>query len=368
MTEVTPSPFSTGNPKLQLAWDATSLQAVQFCPRYYQMVHLEGWSGVTIDLEFGGYAASGWELYQKSRLAGDNRDTAQLKVLRFLMETTWLGDGRQWGGVYEDQWRCTGTEPYRNAKGNRAKCPYSHKGMWFPQPQPDAGICGHCGSPLEVSRNYMPDHKAKNRQTLCRTLMWYIDEQPEDMSQGLRPYAFPDGRPAVELSFKLPLPYRTPYGENYLLAGHMDYLGQFGTELFIVDNKTTTHSLTQHYWQGYSPHMQMDTYDLVASVMFPDLSIRGVMVDAAQVMANESRFGRHPYYKTETMREEHWKTIEFWIKLAEQFAEAGYWPMNKRNCWLCPFANVCNKPPEQRERFLKADFAKREPWNPLVER
>src|SRR5690606_221916 len=139
-------------------------------------------------------------------------------------------------------------------------------------------------------------------------------------ADGLAPYAFPDGTPAVELSFKLPLPWQNAYGETYVLAGHLDYIGTFGSELFIVDNKTTTHSLTAKFWSSYSPHMQIDTYDLVGSVLFPDLPLKGVLIDAAQTLQGGSKFMRKPFYKTEAHREEHLATLEFWIKQAEQYA------------------------------------------------
>lgn len=359
------SHLSPSNPRLQTAWDSTSLGALMFCPRYYQYAHLEGWSGSTVDLEFGTYAASGFEQYQKLRIAGATKDAATLAVVRTTLTSTWK-DGNPVLGRYENQWKCTGVTPYKNAKGNKAICPNAHKAVWFPYPHPME--CGTCGSPVRLQRNYIPAHNAKNRQSLLRTLIWYIDSQPEDLDNGLRPYVFPDGTPAVELSFRVPLPWQSPYGDQYLLTGHNDYLGAFGEELWTVDNKTTTKGLSTKFWEGYSPHYQIDTYDLTAALAYPNLPIRGVMLDAAQVTTDGVRFGRHPFYKTEAQREEHLETIRFWIRQAEAFAEANSYPMNKRNCWLCPFKNVCNKDPEERERFLRADFTKREIWNPLTPR
>lgn len=364
---MTNSAFSSENPNLQLAWDSSSLGAIQFCPRYYQLSNLEGWRGDQVDLQFGAFAASGFELYQKERLAGASRDDALLRVVRYLLEATWNLDGSQWGGRFESQWRCTGTEPYRNAKGNRAKCPYSHKGVWMPEPTPD--VCGHCQSPIQTSKNYIPGHPAKHRISLVRMLVWYVDEQPEALSEGLRPLLLPDGTPAVELSVRLPTPWKSPYGDDYILTGHFDYIGVFGDEAWIVDNKTTTKTLSDKFWQGYSPHYQLDTYDLFGSLMFPDLDLQGVLIDAAQVTkTGDPKFARHTFRKTEEQREEHWRNIEFWIRQAEQFALAGYWPMNKRSCFLCPFASICNKDPEFREGYLKGGFQQGPRWNPLAER
>jgi len=361
------SPFSPANPKLQTAWDSSSLGAIQFCPRYYQYTILEGWGGPQTDLDFGSFAATGFEEYQKQRLAGKTKDEAMLVVVRLLLNLTWNADGTQWGGHFEPQWKCTGTEPYKNAKGNRAKCPYSLKNSWFPEPNPD--VCGVCGSPVQRQRNYIPVHAAKNRPSLIRMLIWYIDDQPEELDDGLRPYIFPDGTPAVELSVRLPTPWKSTYGDDYILTGHFDYIGVFGSENWITDNKTTTKTLGDRFWHGYSPHYQLDTYDLFGSLMFPDLELQGVLIDAAQVtQTGDPKFARRGFRKTEEQREEHWRNVEFWIRQAEQFALADYWPMNKRSCFLCMFSQICNKDPAMREGYLKGGFQKRERWNPLKER
>jgi hypothetical protein len=353
--------MSAHDPLRQVAWDSSSLGAVMFCPRYYQYTILEGWSGDQTDLQFGGFAATGFELYQKARLEGLNKDDALLRVVREMMRAT-----QGWGGEWETMWHCEGLEKYKNKKGNPAKCPYAHAGMWFPGDKPD--VCGECGSTTSQEKRYLPIHPSKNRIGLIRMLIWYIDDQPEEMADGLHPYIFPDGTKAVELSMRIPLPWTNAFGEQYILTGHLDYIGVFGEEMFPVDNKTTAHPLDAKFFGGYSPHYQMDTYDLMVTMQFPDLPLKGILIDAAQVLVGGAKFARHAIYKTDAQREEHWEQIKFWINLAEQFAIDKRWPMNKRNCWLCPFKNVCNKDPEERERYLNVGFTKRPVWDPLVPR
>lgn len=361
------SGFSTNNPDLRLAWDSTTLAAVQSCPRYYQYAYLEGYRGSAIDLEFGGYAASSFETYQKARIAGRTRDEATLDALRHALVVSWdFETASPKMGRYEAQWRCKGETKYKNSKGNAAKCPYSHKGAYFPAPAP--AICGECGSNVETARNYIPEHNTKNRETLARVVTWYCLDQPEALEDGLHSYVFPDGTAAVELSFAIPLPWQNRYGEQYVIAGHMDQIGVFGDERFVVDQKTTTKGLNQAFFDSYDPNVQFDTYDLVGKTLYPDLEIKGVLIDAAQTMVGGARFARYPYYKTEAQSEEHLGDIGRWIATAEQYAVDGHWPMNKANCWRCPFKNVCNKDPAARERLLKADFKKEPRWNPLKTR
>lgn len=366
-----PSPFSIANPKLQRAWDATSLRALQTCPRYYQYSILEGWRQSGVDVEFGGYFASSVEVYKKARLAGLDKGMATLNAVRYAIEATWLEnegdqDGYPWGGHYEEQWRCTGTEPYKNAKGNKAKCPWSHKGHWFPQPGPST--CGECGSDTETERRWIANDNYKDRYSLVRLVSWYCDEQSEELgAQGVTPYAFPDGTPAVELSFTLPLPWKTPNGEPYLLAGHMDSIVSASGEYFIADNKTTKKSLGEGYWAQYAPNIQVDIYDLAGSILYPGLGIRGVLIEGAQVLVDSARFGIRSFPHNDAQREELLVELEWWIKQAEKMAAENYWPMNRSACYICPFKKICKLDPSLREQFLKADFVKKH-WNPLEER
>lgn len=375
--------FSSSNPNLQIVWDASSLKSLQFCPRHYQYANLEGWQSPSVDLAFGRLLASALERYQKSRLDGKTKLDATLVAVRWAMEETYFEryehanqggeiieievEGSQWGGHYETMWKCKGEKPYKNAKGNRAKCPFAFVDAWYPGEAPD--FCGSCGSSCHQERRYLPDDAKKNRQSLVRAIIWYAEDQPEELSDGLAPHKFDDGTYAVELSGKLPLPYTTETtGERYVLAYNLDYIGNFGYEQFIVDNKSTTKPLNDKFFNAYSPETQFDTYDMVASLAFPALDVKGVLLDGIQVMVGGVEFGRRPYYKTEAHREEHLEDLGHWLRYAEDLAVRGYWPMNKRSCWLCPFARVCELPPSLRQGFLKSNFVKQPRWNPAAER
>lgn len=385
----TPNMFSTYLPKLQIAWDATSFKYLMTCPRQYQYAILEGWRPAEerVDLEFGGFFASSVETYKKARVEGLGKQEATIKAVRYAIEATWTADTGgdteghtpgPWGGRYEELWRCTGSEPFRNAKGNRAKCPYSHKGSWFPAPAP--GSCS-CGSDTHTERQWIGNDRVKDRYTLVRLVAWYCDEQPEEVGDGAMPYVFPNGQPAVELSFKIPLPWKAPgeyrgfptggtnytSGETYLLAGHLDSIMEYGVEHFVADNKTTKNMMGVVYFAQWHPNIQMDIYDLAANTLYPTLNIKGVMIEAAQVLTEGARFGVGISYRSDAMREELLGDLRYWLTQAERFAIEDHWPMNRANCYLCPFKVVCSKEPAHRRRYLEAAFVKKQ-WNPLIER
>lgn len=401
---MTPSPYSATIPKLQIAWDSTSFKALMTCPRQYQYSILEGWRPAQdkVDLEFGGFFASACEVYKKGRLAGRDKTQATVDALRYVIAASWIKnyepgkcpcpngcngceipEGKPWGGRYEEMWRCKGTTSYRNSRGNRAKCQFSHKGNWFPAPNPT--VCGECSSETEMQRQWIGDHKVKDRYTLVRLVAWYCDEQPETPAEGPFPYAFPNGQPAVELSFVMPLPWKSPVPpitmksgekmyitndkrrEPYLLCGHLDSIMQFGSERFISDNKTTKNALGQAYFAAYSPNIQVDIYDLAGNALYPSLNLRGVMIEGAQVLQEGARFGVGVQYRSDLLREELLQDLRYWLDQAERFAQEDYWPMNRASCYLCPFKMVCSKEPQMRQGYLEANFVKRI-WNPLEER
>lgn len=362
---LTESMWTSKLPSLQRAWDATSLNALMFCPRYYQYTIVAGYRspGQNLNLEFGGYFASTVERYKKALLNGSTKQQATLIALRYAIEATWLPDSGPWSGRYEHAWRCTGTVPYRNQRGNRAKCPYSRAHVWLPEPAPDA--CS-CGSPIEQQERWVSDG-TKDRYALVRLVAAYCDAQPETPADGPWPITI-GSQPAVELSFRYPIPYKTPDGEPYLLAGHMDSIMRFGAENFISDNKTTTKSLNAKYWAGYSPNTQVDLYDVTGQVMWPAINIRGVIIEGAQLTKNLGpRLGIGIIRRTDALRSEFMEELGYWLAQAETFAKNNYWPMNRRNCWACEFAEICAKDPDKRHGYLEANFIKRE-WNPLQER
>ena len=360
-----PNMFSAACPTLQVAWDATSASALLKCPRYYDLTINQGWRKSSVHLEFGGFLADGFEVYQKARLSGDDTVTAIVAGLKQVMNASWNEDGTQWGGYWEEQWKCDGSVKYKNAKGNAAKCPYSHKRMWFPLEAPD--ICGECGGGIIHSKNYCPEHPSKHRINLARAIIWYGLDQPETLMDGLHPFKFPDGTPAVELSWRMPMARTSPHGDTYLLCGHFDYIGVFGDEIGIVDNKTTKNTLGSSYFSGFSPHVQMDTYDMVAPLLFPDLDFSWYCIDAIQIMVDTIRTGRHFFRKTDGQREEHYEMLMEVIDRAEKYSAMNKWPMDKSSCTMCEFKEVCSAPLEDRPAMLAQDF-KTDFWNPMRSR
>ncbi len=389
-----PSPFSKINPRLQIAWDATSLYALQFCPRYYFLTILEGWRTTSVDLVFGLLYHAALEIGDRVWASGGSLLEAQWASFEAVLinsgkysldpdvvpcgEKTWV----PWGGRYEKLWHCT-----HNPGAGKKKCKFAKAKQWHSGPAPS--LCGAmlpfdvrskvpagatCGSPIEEQWIWVPGDSAKNRETLIRAVVWYWEDLLETPPEKLvRPYVFPDGTQAIELSFRLPLgwfarclvdsePPEDP--EEFILCGHMDGLATFGPDVFVKERKSTKSALTKWYWGGFAPNIQISTYDLAGLLLYPQLKIKGVLLEACQTLTGGAKFGRQLLYQSDPLREEFLSELRWWIGQAEEMARTGVYPMNRAVCRMCKMKDICRKDPSVREGFLKADFEKA-PWNPL---
>jgi len=336
MTDEVQSPFLPGT-NIQVAWDSTSLGWLKVCPRlyYYQMV--EGWSSneESVHLRFGQEYHHALQDYDISRASGIKHNDAVHDTIRELLIRT--GD-------------------------------------------------------------FNPDHKVKTRSSLVRTVIWYLDQFQHEQT---RTHILADGKPAVELSFRFELdwgPRAATVDESdlpgplkdfvssklqpqpYVLSGHLDRVVSLNDDLFVMDRKTTTAAPGAWFFSQFEPDNQMSLYSFAGQVVL-GTPVRGVIIDAAQILEDESRFGRGFTYRTSAQTQEWVADLHYWLTLAEQYAVNNYWPMNDKSCGHyrsekddrtgCPFRSICGKDPSVRETFLKTQFTKLAPedrWNPIKPR
>lgn len=303
------SPFLPGT-KIQYAWDSTSLGWFKTCPRLYQYHMIEGWRGKggSVHLEFGSLYHSALELYDRLMATGENHEEALHQTVLKALDETWdrgLGQPKSW------------------------------------------------------------DHNLKTRETLVRSIIWYLDEFKDHPAKTV---ILANGQPAVELSFRFELDWGPKYYDlhPYILCGHIDRLVTFHDEFYVTDRKTTSSTPGAYYFDGYSPDNQMSLYTLAAKIIYKT-PVKGVFIDAAQIAVGFTRFSSGFTHRTDSQLEEWLVDLRSWLKLAEGYATDNYWPMNDKSCHQyggCTFRKICSKSPAVREKFLESDFDRR-PWNPL---
>lgn len=305
--------FSTKLPGLQFAWDATSLSAFKECPRKYYYSIVLGYEPKqrSYHLTFGIFYHEALETYDHARSSGLSHDQSTQAAIWSTLKKTW---------------------------------------------------------DTQLQRPWNSGDPYKNRFTLIRTIIWYLDHFADDPISTIQ---LANGKPAVELSFRYEFPYRMGTGESVIACGHLDRLGEIGGGVWVVDRKTTKHELNERYFQQFSPDTQMTWYTLAGKIVY-DVPVQGVILDGAQVLVNSSRFQRQPISRTRSQLDEFIGDVKLLLGQAEGYAEDNYWPQNTASCFNfggCKFRSICSRSPEVRQQFLDdpTQFQKRI-WDPLVVR
>jgi len=326
------SPFLPGT-NIRFAWDSTCLGALKTCPRLYQYQYVDFWghTGESVHLRFGSEYHQALQDYDQSRAAGIPHNDAVFDVVKALLIRT---------------------------------------ADYAPDPTTKPG-------------------KYKSRTMLVRAVIWYLDAHRDDPA---KTYIKADGKAAVELSFRFELdwgPRQAPLLENtiaaegpqpYLLCGHLDSVKELNGSLFVMDHKTAMTTLGDYYFDQWSPSNQMTLYS-VASKVILDAPVKGVIINAAQLMLDfdktgepGARFVRGLTYRTPDQLNEWLGDLRYWLDAAEHYATSGHFPMNDTACDKfggCKFRSICSKSPQVREQFLRSDFVKleeKDQWNPLKSR
>lgn len=348
------SSFSKTSLGVQIGWDATSLELVKTCPYKYYLSMIQGYRAKkgNVDLFFGLIVHSSLELYHHKRAEGLTYEEAVREVLKFALIKT----GKHVNEVYlkcsacDREWTETADripEICSNCKSTNSFFAVQDKAtVWYP---------------------WESDDKNKTRYTLIRSLVWYLEQFKSDPAETV---ILENGKPAVELSFRMEIPLINPDGDPYLLSGHLDRLVRFGGSIFVTDVKSTKTTLNSDWFKKYMMDNQMSMYSTASKVVLKERAV-GIILDAIQVAVTFTRCLRGFVKRTPGQLDEWLEDTMFWIKQAEGFAARRHWPMNDTSCnkyGKCVFRdNVCSKDPSVRPKFLDTHFRK-ETWDPLKSR
>lgn len=301
---------------LQFAWNSTSIKLAQECLMKYKLITLDGWQSPTLSLHlrFGQHYASALENYHKAIADGVDPDNALEDIVHETMIATWDYELDENGEAIE------GT-----------------------------------GAPWETGDT------AKNRPNLIRSIIWYLDHFSDD---SMKTIILANGSPAVEHSITVEV------DNGLLFTGHIDRLVEYAHNPYVQDQKTTKTTLTQRYFEGYSPDTQMSMYTFIAKAAF-NIPVHGVVIDAAQIAVGFTRFERGFTFRSPKQLDEWYNNSMHDIERARQATRDNFFPMNPTACSNyggCMFRRACSRSPEVREQFLKADYVKGTPMNPLEQR
>lgn len=307
---------------LQYVWDSTSLKLADECYQKYYYKMIEGWDNPRKGhhLRFGLHYATALEHFHKHLAEGMGREEALSAVVYEALVDTWE---HEWEGPDD------GSLPKLRIKGT--------------------------GSP------WTSGDPNKNRENLIRSIIWYFDHFSDDPVSTV---ILADGKPAVEHSFTLPV------DDGIYFAGHLDRLGEYSGKAYVTDNKTTGATLSSHYFNQFSPDMQMSMYTFAGKAIF-GIPVSGVIIDAAQIAVGFTRFERGFTFRTESQLNEWYDDTMHLIEDIRHHTKEGHFPKKLTACGNyggCEFRGVCARSPEVRKNFLEADFKQGWVWDPLTRR
>ncbi len=279
----------------QVYWNHSSLGPAKRCPRLYYYTVIEGWRAKSSsdDITFGWHYAKALEMYHKWRAQGaSHKDATENVVFSTLADTI----------------------------------------------------------------DWKSEHNIKGRETLIRSIVWYLDQYENDPCETV---VLSNGAPAVEVTFEFQL------DNEIMLCGHLDRIVRYGNDYYVQDQKTTGASLGGYYFKRFSPDDQMSLYTIAAEIIWKQ-PVKGVMIDAAQIAVGFTRFERGFTFRTAAQSEKWLTDAKYWIERTWEAGEAG-WPLNDAACMMyggCPFREVCSKDPSVQRQYLETLF-ERKPPNPL---
>ncbi len=298
---------------VQFAWDATSLDLAQTCARkyYYTMIRGIRPKEKSVHLIFGGLCATAYEHFYKYRADGQSINDALRTVVRETLIASW---------------------------------------------------------DFKAGHAILFDDAAKTRVTLIRTIVWYVEQFAVETEDGLQTYHLKNGKPAVELSFALDL---TP---SIVYCGHLDRVVTMANHLYIMDQKTTGGTVGSFFFDLFSPDNQMSGYAFAGQAVLHS-PVRGVIIDAAQITVNFTRFERGITTRSKDQLEEWVNGITRFISRFQEDSEyAGEeeqkWTQNPNACGYyagCEFRILCRKSPKVRENYIASDFVEHV-WDPIKRR
>lgn len=321
------SPFIPGT-TLQYAWDSVSLTAAMACWRRYQYQILEGLRprgpARAIALDFGIAFHKGMELYQGARAFGGEHFAAVEHTVDALTRDPHYA-------------ALPAEEPA--AEDERPDNPEEQ----------DDGI-------------HRRNAKIRTRYHLMRAVVWYLEHYAADLA---RTIILPSGAPAVELSFRLPLPIQVG-GHDMLLSGHIDRAVELEGGLYVSDYKTTK-SLSKQFFDNFELSHQLTGYSVGGNAILHQ-PISGIIIDGIALQVGGVQFARRPTKRTAGQIDEYLETVQDTMLEAERHADSGLYPQNTSACYFCEFRQLCSTAPEYREGYKRTLYEVGAAWNPLQNR
>lgn len=184
------------------------------------------------------------------------------------------------------------------------------------------------------------------------------------------------GKPAIEIGFVVPI-------GNVLYAGRLDALVEWGSELLVLEHKSTGR-IDSNYFKQFNPNMQIDGY-IYGAEAYAGRKCFGAMVNAIEVWKElkrptekskklEDHYARNPENRNEVQLKDFARQVQDIVRDVEHCEQAGTslgidaFYQNKHQCrsynFDCPYKDLCMY--GENERLMEQNYRK-EKWEPYKE-
>lgn len=213
--------------------------------------------------------------------------------------------------------------------------------------------------------NFEPEDKyqSKSADRVAYAIVEYFTEYPLATDK-LQPYFRADGSPAIEFEFSFPLETRHPIsGDPLLYGGRFDMVGEYLSDLWVVDEKTTTR-LGPSWLKSFTLRGQLLGYCYAAKSF--GLPVNGFVIRGLS-------FLKDYYGHAEVLEVVPEYRLEQWREQVEDDAQKMVMDWNRgrfgwnfgdscNNYGGCPFMKLCDKQDwtEWWQQYFEIDY-----WNPL---
>ena len=178
--------------------------------------------------------------------------------------------------------------------------------------------------------------------------------------------AFLGGRPAIEFSFAMDLPFRNPDNNDPLIyAGRYDWTGQYNSSLFCVDEKTTG-QMGARWADKWKLRAQFMGYNYAAHKF--GINTVGTIVRGVCLLKDSVKFGEAIVYAKPYMLERWWSQLLRDVeRMLVTYNEGVYDYDFSDGCTQysgCAYSDLCAA--QDPTPWIKAHFEEKRRWNPLA--
>lgn len=206
------------------------------------------------------------------------------------------------------------------------------------------------------------EHETKNFHNTFHALEAYLAEYPP-FTDPVQPLMKPDGSPATEFTFAIPLPVNNPAGSPWMFVGRFDLLGYYGPLLVVQDEKTTS-ALGPYWLRQWDLRGQFLGYTWACRQLgYPvdHCIVRGIAIQKTQ-----HQFASVPVNYTNVLIDRWYATLLDTLHEINHFFEINQWSYNFGDaCGSyggCGYADLCKA--SDPELFLN-NYELNE-WNPVT--